>query len=293
MALSGIQYRVYVIVAYATITLLVFSLIVGISATPHRIPLAVVAPAPASSQVVTKLNLIPSAPLHATAASSLAAARRLIGDEAVSATLVINPAAKTDTLLIASADGSSVASAAEQVITAAEASQHRSVAVTDIVPLQRGDYHGLAGFYLVVGWAVGGYLVAALLQLRDPLPILSRRAGPLPGIDLGLFHPVTERLGVDAEPMADPGDRTTPVPCLRTQLEDHLHCPFPQLSGMRFLDTMSPNLPRGHSLRETRGSPSPRRHWDGVGSGSGGEDARCNAPRSPLPGDTDRRIRCS
>ena len=137
------------------------------SPTPHRIPLAVVAPAPESSQVVTKLNLIPSAPLHATAASSLAAARRLIGDEAVSAALVINPAAKTDTLLIASADGSSVASAAEQVITAAEASQHRSVAVTDIVPLQRGDYHGLAGFYLVVGWAVGGYLVAALLGIAS------------------------------------------------------------------------------------------------------------------------------
>jgi len=137
------------------------------SPTPHRIPLAVVAPAPESSQVVTKLNLIPSAPLHATAASNLAAARRLIGDEAVSAALVINPAAKTDTLLIASADGSSVASAAEQVITAAEASQHRSVAVTDIVPLQRGDYHGLAGFYLVVGWAVGGYLVAALLGIAS------------------------------------------------------------------------------------------------------------------------------
>ena len=137
------------------------------SPTPHRIPLAVVAPAPESSQVVTKLNLIPSAPLHATAASSLAAARRLIGDEAVSAALVINPAAKTDTLLIASADGSSVASAAEQIITAAEASQHRSVAVTDIVPLQRGDYHGLAGFYLVVGWAVGGYLVAALLGIAS------------------------------------------------------------------------------------------------------------------------------
>jgi len=137
------------------------------SPTPHRIPLAVVAPAPESSQVVTKLNLIPSAPLHATAASSLAAARRLIGDEAVSAALVINPAAKTDTLLIASADGSSVASAAEQIITAAEASQHRSVAVTDIVPLQHGDYHGLAGFYLVVGWAVGGYLVAALLGIAS------------------------------------------------------------------------------------------------------------------------------
>jgi len=80
---------------------------------------------------------------------------------------VINLTAKRDTLLIASADGSSVASAAEQVITAAEASQHRSVAVTDIVPLQRGDSHGLTGFCLVVGWAVGGYLAAALLGMAS------------------------------------------------------------------------------------------------------------------------------
>src|SRR5271165_2761734 len=147
------------------------------SPTPHRIPLAVVAPAPESGPIVTKLNLIPSAPLHATAAPSQAAARRLIRDDTVSAALVINPAAKTDTLLIASAAGSSEASAAEQVITAVEASQHRSVTVTDIVPVQPGDYRGLTGFYLVVGWSVGGYLVAALLGITSGArPATTRRA---------------------------------------------------------------------------------------------------------------------
>jgi hypothetical protein len=45
------------------------------SPTPHRIPLALVAPAPESGPIVTRLNLIPSAPLHATAAPSQAAAR--------------------------------------------------------------------------------------------------------------------------------------------------------------------------------------------------------------------------
>ena len=137
------------------------------SPVPHRIPIAVVAPARESSSIVIKLNLIASAPLQATAASSQASARHLIRDDAVSAALVINPAARTDTLLVASADGSSEASAAEQVITEAEASQHRSVRVTDIVPLQRGDFHGLTGFYLVVGWIVGGYLVAALLGVAS------------------------------------------------------------------------------------------------------------------------------
>ncbi len=143
--------------------------------TPHRIPLAIVAPAPESGPIVTKLNRIPSAPLHATAASSPGAARRLLGDESVSAALVINPAATTDTLLVASADGSAEASAAEQVITAAEASQHRSVTVTDIVPLQRGDFHGLTGYYLVIGWIVGGYLVAALLGVASDAKRATRR----------------------------------------------------------------------------------------------------------------------
>src|SRR5579871_2685813 len=73
------------------------------SPAPHGIPLAVVAPAPEPGPLAARLNLIPSAPLHATAASSQAAARRLIRDDVASAALVIDPAARTDTLLVASA----------------------------------------------------------------------------------------------------------------------------------------------------------------------------------------------
>jgi hypothetical protein len=48
--------------------------------------------------------------------------------------------------------------------------------VTDIVPLQRGDFHGLTGFYLVTGWTVGGYLVAALLGIASGArPVTTRR----------------------------------------------------------------------------------------------------------------------
>jgi hypothetical protein len=170
------QFRDAVSVRTVSLIIGVFALQIGFilsyvgafhSPTPHRIPIAVVAPARESGLLATKLNLIASAPLDATAASSPAAARRLLRDESVSAALVINPAAKRDTLLVASADGSAEASAAQQVITAAEASAHRSVTVTDIVPLQRGDSHGLTGFYLVVGWVVGGYLVAALLGMAS------------------------------------------------------------------------------------------------------------------------------
>lgn len=55
--------------------------------------------------------------------------------------------------------------------------QHRTVTVRDIVPPQSGDARGLTGFYLVVGWLVGGYLAAALLGVvRGARPATTRRA---------------------------------------------------------------------------------------------------------------------
>src|SRR5260370_20001629 len=49
-----------------------------------------------------------------------------------------------------------------------------------------------------------------------------------------VIQPAAERLSIDAELMADPRDRPARASCLRTNLEDHLHSPFPQLIGMRF-----------------------------------------------------------
>jgi uncharacterized phage infection (PIP) family protein YhgE len=39
--------------------------------------------------------------------------------------------------------------------------------VVDVVPRQAGDGHGLTGFYLVIGWIVGGYLVSSLLGVAS------------------------------------------------------------------------------------------------------------------------------
>jgi hypothetical protein len=144
---------------------------------PHRIAIAVAAPAQVSAQLVPKLNAIPSAPVHATAVSGEAAASRLIRADSVSSALIVNPAGTTDTLLVASAAGAAQATAIEQVMTAAEAHQHRLVTVTDVVPAQRGDARGLTGFYLVIGWLVGGYLVAALLGVASGgRPATARKA---------------------------------------------------------------------------------------------------------------------
>lgn len=132
---------------------------------PAHVPVGVVAPAPVAVKVAAGINRINGTPLSARVVGTEAAARSEIKDTTLSAALVVDPSARTDTLLVASAGGASQATAVEQVVAAAEASMHRSTTVVDIVPLQKGDGRGLTGFYLVVGWLIGGYLCAALFGI--------------------------------------------------------------------------------------------------------------------------------
>jgi hypothetical protein len=145
--------------------------------TPNRIPIVVVAPASAVGPLVSKLNSVASEPLHATAATNESVARRQLTQGDTSGVLIVDPETKKDTLLVASAGGGSVATAVEQVIHGVEVSQQRTVAVTDAVRLQSGDARGLTGFYAVIGWIVGGYLLAALLGMaKGSRPATVRRA---------------------------------------------------------------------------------------------------------------------
>jgi hypothetical protein len=58
-----------------------------------------------------------------------------------------------------------------------EATQKRTLTVVDARPVQPGDSRGLTGFYLVIGWTVGGYLVAALLGIaKGARPANGKRA---------------------------------------------------------------------------------------------------------------------
>ena len=144
---------------------------------PQRIDVGIVAPAEVAARAATRINAISGQPLQAGVISSGTAARHDVTSGSLSAALVINPAGTTDQLLVASGGGVSVASAVEAVATQGEAAQHRHLAITDLVPLQRGDGRGLTGFYLVVGWLVGGYLVAALLGIASGArPASHRRA---------------------------------------------------------------------------------------------------------------------
>jgi len=137
------------------------------SPKPVRIPVGVVAPAAVGPKLTHGINSIHGRPLEARQVSGVTVARHQIEALTLTAALVVNPTSRTDTLLVASAGGTSLVSAVQAVTTAVEANVHRSVQLVDVVPLQKGDGHGLTGFYLVFGWIVGGYLCAALFGISS------------------------------------------------------------------------------------------------------------------------------
>ena len=168
--------------------------------TPHRIPIAVTAPPQQVGELVRQLDALPGAPLDAVAVPDEDSARRMIDRREVYGAFVVSstdpaapadPAAPTnpanpanpasaaepadpadpagaagtaDRLIIASGAGASVGQVLEQIITPFEDAQGRAFTVEDVKPALVGDARGLSGFYLALGWVVGGYLVAIALS---------------------------------------------------------------------------------------------------------------------------------
>lgn len=132
---------------------------------PNRVPVSVAAPAPAMPGVLRGLNSLPGRPLQATAVPSVAAGMSDLRSRASYGVLVVNPASGTDRLIEASASGPAAADAVTALVRAADARAQRRVVVADIRPPAPGDRNGLSSFYLVLGWIVGGYLVAAILGI--------------------------------------------------------------------------------------------------------------------------------
>ena len=148
---------------------------------PRNIPIAVVAPAGAPAgavdQAVARLNQLPGHPLKARAASDAAAARALLNDRTVYGVLLLG-SGSSDQLQVASAAGAAVSTALVSVVGRVDQSQGRTLVATDVIPAGRGDARGLSAFYLVVGWMVGGYLVAAILGIARG----SRPTSPTRGV---------------------------------------------------------------------------------------------------------------
>ncbi len=83
----------------------------------------------------------------------------------INGALIVSPTSKTDTLLVASGEGTVLSSALTTLTTKVEASQQRTVKTVDVAPASDRDFNGLSAFYLVVGWCVGGYLCASILAI--------------------------------------------------------------------------------------------------------------------------------
>jgi len=144
---------------------------------PHGLPISVVAPAADAPQLVKALNGIPGHPVEVTAAPSVAAGTRQLLRRDVFGVLVVDPTAADEQLLEASASGVSASVAVTDVLDAVAARYHRTVVVHDIRPPTPGDRNGLTSFYLVIGWIVGGYLVASILGISTgSRPANARRA---------------------------------------------------------------------------------------------------------------------
>lgn len=145
--------------------------------TPHDVAVGVVAPQQQAAQLQHKLDAAAGHPLSPEVVADRATAVQRIRSADLSGALVVDPTSTTDELIVASGGGASLATALEQLATQVSTQQGRTVKVTDIVPLQSGDARGLTGFYLVIGWLVGGYLVASLLGVaKGSRPATPRRA---------------------------------------------------------------------------------------------------------------------
>lgn len=167
-----------------------------------RIAVAVVAPAAVRGEVVSRLNAIPGSPVLASAASSADAATAALRRGDTSGIYTVDATGSTDTLTIATAGGASIATALETVFQQADASQSRSLVVKDAVPVQSGDGRGLTGFYLVTGWLVGGYLLAAVLGILLGTALSGVRQAL---VRLGLFVPYAILSGVGGALVVDQG----------------------------------------------------------------------------------------
>ena len=145
--------------------------------SPHAIDVGVVAPAGQASAVAGRLNALDGTPLAAQTLPDEAAGRARLREGSLAAVVVVDPTSTQDRLLVATARGATLTTAVEQIADQVAAEQGRTVATTDVVPLQDGDARGLTGFYLTIGWLVGGYLVASLLGVaKGARPANLRRA---------------------------------------------------------------------------------------------------------------------
>ncbi|MBQ0862903.1 DUF3533 domain-containing protein [Streptomyces smyrnaeus] len=126
---------------------------------PQGIPIAAVAPQKAAD----RLDRLPGDPLSVTVVEDERTARERIRERKAEGAYLMNPRGSRDTLLVASGAGGPQAQALRKVGERVAADQGRQLKVVDVAPSGEQDHESLTAFYLIVGWLVGGYLLASLM----------------------------------------------------------------------------------------------------------------------------------
>lgn len=105
-------------------------------------------------------------------------------------------------LYVASAAGPSATELVEKTIKALAQQMRQNPEVTDIAPLPDNNSRGLVGYYLVIGWLVGAYLLAAILGLYRGMSPATRSRGLL---RVGVFAAYGVASGAVGTLIADTG----------------------------------------------------------------------------------------
>ncbi|MGW7238124.1 hypothetical protein [Streptomyces sp. NPDC054804] len=142
---------------------------------PHRIPVAVTGP-----QLANKLQNALGDSIETRHADSVTEARDALRHHDVVAVVGAGPHGKDLKLDVASANGLSTTTAVTKLVTAYAHGADQHLSVSDLVPLDRYDARGLAGFYVSFGVTLSGFALAQnvvglsnLLHLRHRFTLLT------------------------------------------------------------------------------------------------------------------------
>jgi hypothetical protein len=127
---------------------------------PKNVPVAVVASATQVGQLSSQLGAASSV-VRLKAEPTRADAIKAIDDRVADGGYL--PA--TGELLVASGRGPALTAVLTPIFTTVATKTGAKLHTTDVAPLPPQDSRGLVSFYLVIGWIVGGYLLAAVLGI--------------------------------------------------------------------------------------------------------------------------------
>ncbi len=131
--------------------------------SPHRLPVAVVAPGPEVGQLEAGLNATSRGAFRLEPYGTQAAARAAVADRNVDGAFIVTAHALR--LVVASAAGMAPAQTLTQAFTKLIASGRQHLQVTDMVPLPANNREGLSIFFLVVSVLLPSLIFGATSSL--------------------------------------------------------------------------------------------------------------------------------